>query len=427
MFGRSITTITACALGASALLLPPGVAFDKDAPFSLTANPEHRTVTFPCPSCAFSSKQEKSAQADDFTDDLFWSQGGAKSIAVNFTVSKDGRSLEMGGSRIYPGAVTAPTVHQLSTGTSMTDLESGDAPTVALEVTSLKVNVLTLFVNVVAPKDGSSLLLLTVSGMSLEDQALTLPLLELTMLELADGQILIVNAESTHDRHINNPHHNSQHTGGLSVRPDRRPMTRPDAFGRHGKPVHKECGMLPAPLCRMKHAIEAKIHGLRKGNRPACHGGKGKHSNPWMGKDGHVRLPSHIKGPKFHMAFNPLDSSFQGHHRPDGHHQHHQHAHGFFHAFVKGFIAVLIPVMAGVAVGMAVSFVGLALGRLITFVWVNVVRGGKRGYASVALSEDVVESGDAKGGDFTDMDAPPTYESAPKYEDVAQVDVKEEK
>nr|POF22118.1 hypothetical protein CFP56_36205 [Quercus suber] len=529
MFGRSITTITACALGASAFLLPPGIApstNSKDVSFPSIANPKHQTLTFPCPSCAFSSAHEKSARVDGLADDHFRIQGGSNSIAVTFTISEDGRNLEMGGSGIYPAAHALPKVHQISASTSIADFESGDAPAASLEVTSFHAAFFPRKVNFEAAENGGSITVLRISDMSLEGQSLPLPELAVTMLEAADGQILILNVESTHGR-LATPSHDDAH----KVRPfghhEPGPFFRPGGFGHHGKPMHKECSaVLPAPLCRLSHAIEAKIHGMHKGGRPGCHGRKGKHSNPWMDKDGHVALPSHIKGPKFHMG-SQLDESNSGrpefsfqshlhkgshqrHHHghgffhafvkgfiavlipvmagvtvgmavsfvglakgkhsnpwmdKDGHvalpshikgpkfhmgsqldesnsgrpefsfqshlhkgsHQRHHHGHGFFHAFVKGFIAVLIPVMAGVTVGMAVSFVGLAFGRLITFLWIKFVRGGRRGYASVALTDDIAESGDVKSADFVGTDAPPMYEDAPKYEDVAQVDVKEEK
>jgi len=71
--------------------------------------------------------------------------------------------------------------------------------------------------------------------------------------------------------------------------------------------------------------------------------------------------------------------------------------------------------MAGVFVGLTVSIVGLLIGKLIGWFWVKFVRGGKRGYASVALDEEAAEAENGKT-DVEYAEAPPVYEDAPAYE-----------
>ena len=80
-----------------------------------------------------------------------------------------------------------------------------------------------------------------------------------------------------------------------------------------------------------------------------------------------------------------------------------------------GVVAILIPVMAGIFVGLTVSMVGLLVGKLIGFLWIKFVRGGQRGYASVALDEETADS-EADKKEIEHAEAPPVYEDAPAYE-----------
>jgi hypothetical protein len=80
-----------------------------------------------------------------------------------------------------------------------------------------------------------------------------------------------------------------------------------------------------------------------------------------------------------------------------------------------GVVAILIPVMAGIFVGLTVSMVGLLVGKMIGFLWIKFVRGGKRGYASVALDEETADSATDKK-EVEHAEATPVYEDAPAYE-----------
>jgi hypothetical protein len=80
-----------------------------------------------------------------------------------------------------------------------------------------------------------------------------------------------------------------------------------------------------------------------------------------------------------------------------------------------GIVAILIPVMAGIFVGLTVSMVGLLVGKMIGWFWMKFVRGGKRGYASVALDEETAESATDKK-EIEHAEPLPVYEDAPPYE-----------
>lgn len=80
----------------------------------------------------------------------------------------------------------------------------------------------------------------------------------------------------------------------------------------------------------------------------------------------------------------------------------------------------MIPVMAGITMGMFVSLIGMLVGRLISFLWIKFGRGGQRGYASVAQSEEGTENAE-KGivllENHVDEESLPKYEDAPSYEE----------
>jgi hypothetical protein len=79
--------------------------------------------------------------------------------------------------------------------------------------------------------------------------------------------------------------------------------------------------------------------------------------------------------------------------------------------------------MAGITMGMFVSLIGMLVGRLISFLWIKFGRGGQRGYASVAQSEQDTESAE-KGIVLVENDVDeeplPKYEDAPSYDEKHQ-------
>jgi hypothetical protein len=78
--------------------------------------------------------------------------------------------------------------------------------------------------------------------------------------------------------------------------------------------------------------------------------------------------------------------------------------------------------MAGITMGMFVSLIGMLVGRLISFLWIKFGRGGQRGYASVAQTEQDTESAE-KGIVLLENDV--DEESLPKYEDAPAYDEKD--
>ena len=197
----------------------------------------------------------------------------------------------------------------------------------------------------------------------------------------------------------------------------------PPHHGHHGPPSgpdfkHKECDVLPASLCKLKNIIESKIDdamGPPGPRRGGCRGRKG-HGPPHM-RPGFLR-PGHEgeEGPHFHHHHGrPHHLRPHGPHH--GHHRGHFWKYHFLRVFAKGLVAVMIPVFAGITVGMTVSLVGLIVGRLVSFLWIKLVRGGRRGYASVALDENTAELAEEKTS-LAETEAPPVYEDAPAYEEV---------
>merc|ERR1712072_1615739 len=105
MIGRTVGITAACALGASALILPPGIAPEHREQLSDLSttihDPKSQIHTISCSECAFPDASDRVKDAAE-EDDLFWIQGGAKSLVLNFTVSDDGKALQMNGGNIYP-------------------------------------------------------------------------------------------------------------------------------------------------------------------------------------------------------------------------------------------------------------------------------------------------------------------------------------
>lgn len=404
---------TCCALGASAFLLPPNLVPEHEVeavPF-VSTNAKNQVLELPCSSCAFSAPagEEVADAIDETGDDLFTIQGGAKNLILNFTISQDGGALELNKVPIYPADRSFETagnewkVLQVPATTDVKALENGEAQGVPLQISGSGTKV-----SNVMSYHGDEIIPIKWQLLSLENQPMTVDEVAIQLIKTEEGELLILSAE-----HIDE--------NMLDSLP---PMIfgPPPPHGPPHGPAPKECKTLPAPLCRFVHAMGEKIEDAKHskfgkfGKFGGCHGRKGGrphhmpgHIKPHLGFAGHDERPGHHHGgPPHHM-------------RPHGHHGHHHHRHHFMHAFLKGFVAVLIPVMAGIFVGLTVSIIGLVVGRVIGWLWIRVVRGGKRGYASVAQDD---ESGDEDAeaakvyvhADELEAEAPPMYEDAPPYE-----------
>lgn len=406
---------TCCALGASAFLLPPNLVAESDSkaaslPF-VSTDAKNQVLELPCSSCAFAAPAGEEA-VDAIGDDLFSIQGGAKNLILNFTISEDGGALELNKVPIYPADRSFETagnewkVLQVPASTEVKALENGEKQGVPLHISGSGTKVSNIM-----SYHGDEIIPIKWQLLSLENQPMTVDEVAIQLIKTEEGELLILSAEHIEENMLDS--------------------LPPMIFGPppppHG-PTPKECKSLPAPLCRFVHAMGEKIEDVKHsklgkfGKFGGCHGRKGPrphhmpgHIKPHLGFAGHDERPyGHHGGPPHHM-------------RPHGHRGHHHHRHHFMHAFLKGFVAVLIPVMAGIFVGLTVSIVGLVVGRVIGWLWIHLVRGGKRGYASVAQDEEE-EEGEAQKvyahADELEADAPPLYEDAPPYE---LSDEKEEK
>ncbi|KXL48099.1 hypothetical protein M433DRAFT_505821 [Acidomyces richmondensis BFW] len=420
MLRRTVGILSTCALGASAFLIPPGVAPASDTrPDGLSMSiidPKKQIVTIPCPQCAFSMQEEKVESEGDH-DELFWIQGGANNLVLNFTVSEDGRLLRLNDMPVYPvlggmhdfGLLS---VKQVPADAVLDDVASGLVRSTELVVTGLDVGAGET--QSLSP-NGDMLVPVKVKIIDLEFQPMRLPEIQVKLLKTGEGELLIMETTMTET-----PDDMETPLPDLNGMPDDMAFEVHRPF--HGPPHHfdrhKECSMLPAPLCKLKSIIESKIdhmmeHGPGSGRmgRP-CPGGK---SRPEGNK-----LPGHIK-PHFDISGEegrPRSHHGRPHHtRPYGPHHggraYHFHHH-FLRAFAKGLVAVLIPVMAGITVGMTVSLIGLIVGRLVGFAWIKFARRGRRGPASITAQESIVEEGEDKAM-LAEMEAPPVYEHAPAY------------
>lgn len=433
MFGRQagVVSFTACALGASAFLIPATISNDEAGALTINSpaalNAKQLALQLPCSECAFASKNEE--QIDDVEEGLVWIQGGANSVVVNFTISEDGERLDVNGETIYPMNYQAERllaqriyVNQVPSGSSVEDIEMGTVRTTPLEVTGSGVSVLSE--EIVSP-EGLSLIPIKYTIFDLEMQPVSLDAIEVKLLKTEAGELFIAHAEAVEQ---------------ARPRPDDffgpPPEGMPEDFlfpgihdhhkERPGPHSHKEkeCNMLPTALCKFRNMVEDKIMGMRKHgwSKGDCQGLKG-------GKMHGGKLPTHIR-PHF---LRPDQDGARPHHHGRPHHMrphanhHGHHKHHFMHSFTRGLAAVLIPTMAGVAVGMAVSLVGLLVGRLIGFLWIKLYRGGRRGYESIRLEEEPAEGGKLEIEKSTliieeerEAEELPAYELAPSYDETVK-------
>ncbi|KAF2171797.1 hypothetical protein M409DRAFT_63374 [Zasmidium cellare ATCC 36951] len=422
MLRRAVGTTLACVLSTSAFLLPPNTPATEAGGLAIDVPPVNTksvALQLPCSECAFSGKQEKIEDVDAEDDGFVWIQGGANNVLVNITVSEDGQHLKVNGEPVYPLGLQdmfhSPKIYvnQIPSSASWEDIESGNAKTTPLQVTGHGVSIMEE--NVVSP-EGDTLIPIRHTIFELENQPVSLDEVTIQLLKTHKGELLIVHAESAAppsprpDDFFGPPPEDMPEDFLFPFPPskDGPPGPPPADFGKH-----KECKNLPAPLCKFRNIVEDKIMGMKKGG---CHGRKG--GRPHMGK-----LPGHIRPPHFPRPNGRPHHHGRPHHmRPYGHHGHHRHH--FMHAFTRGLAAVLIPTMAGIAVGMTVSLLGLMVGRLIGFLWIKFYRGGRRGYASVALDESSADKADTEKEVMLGEEAiepPPVYEDAPAYEEAVQV------
>ncbi|KAM3416577.1 hypothetical protein BST61_g8168 [Cercospora zeina] len=441
MLGRSVGIVAASALGATAFLIPANVASLSKGPSAdltpVALNAKQQVLQLPCPECAFSDPQQERIKDVEHSEDEeqeFHIQGGANSVVVNLTVSEDGRKLQVNGETIYPVGFQLESmlsqhmyVKQVASSASIEDIESGKARAVPLEVTGSGVSVLE---EEVVSDEGHTLVTVLHSIFDLEQQPVTLDAVIIKLLETANGELFLahVTSEGQRPTHPEFPDFFAPPQWAQDMEKDMHEdmkemeqdffsiMPHPHPHGpAENSGEQKECQNLPATLCKMRIMLEDQLRAMRTGalKKLGCHGRKGK------------GFPAHIK-PHF-SPFGHDDEEDSRHHgsphhmRPHGHHHHQKHH--FMHSFARGIVAVLVPTMAGVAVGMVVSLVGLFIGRLISFLWIQFYRGGRRGYQSVSLDEEVeiAEEGEMDKKSFAVLEQCeplPVYEEVPTYEEL---------
>ena len=434
MLSRSVGLVATVATLGNAFLLPPHAPGpDHHAgiqPF-VSINPKNQVLELPCSSCVFKAPkgEEEATEADDTVS----IQGGANNLILNFTVSEDGQELNLNDVPIYPvqagfdalGAEKAHawTVNQLPASSSIEELEVDASKGVPLRISGAGTK---MSKTKIISANGDEIIPLDFQILSLNDQPMTIDEIAIQLLKDENGELLILSVEPAHENMMDHfpmsfgpppppthPHH------GPGEHPDGSPDGPPG-------PPPKECDSLPAPLCRFLHAVDEKFEAAKHSGLSKFRGCGGHKAGPPHEMPGHIR--PHF-GPPDAEGNRKLESGMPphmrphgppgppGHKGPHGHHGHHgpHHRHALGHSFFVGVVAILIPVMAGIFVGLTVSMVGLLVGKLIGLLWIKFVRGGKRGYASVALDEETADIETDKK-ETEHAEAPPVYEDAPAYE-----------
>lgn len=435
----------ASALTANAFLLPPGIQSIDDKASLAATNPDWRAIKLSCPECVMPTpKTDIKEESDNELDAPVFIMGGANSLMVNVTTLFDGSAV--GLSDDYPlwpplAKYGKAVVDMIPSEASVADVQSTSDRRTTVRITADN-----SIVGEEALPDGASLIQIKYHIMSVDQHPVTVDAIHVTCIKTPAGIVSILDAESVphpkspfglpgseHDEaKPAHPHPPSKRPGEHRPRPHHRPQP------------HKAPCNMPALLCEWRDFFQDKLsamhHGGKHGKGKGCpgrkgkskghhKGGKGHHkghhkghkdhkdhdvdhpSRPFVDDDGVMHLPSHIrphKGRPDHFESRPHS---WGHH--------HRHHHSKFLVFAHRALMVLMPILVGISMGMFVSLIGMLVGRLIVFVWVTFVRGGRRGYASVRLSEEEAEAAEVeKTVDVEEANVlpPPAYEDAPAYD-----------
>ena len=388
----------ACALGASALILPPGIApasNDNDGPLPSIVNPKSQLIQLPCPACAFSSNEESVEDKKDF-DDLFWIQGGANDVVLDFSVSDDGLALQLDGHAIYAPSsqsnalLRGERIHVLQVPASSSHDESDEARKISLEITSLG---LSTEAEVRASPEGEMIVQLQLHVMGLQGVFMQLDGVRIHLLKTKAGELLILRLDIVPDKTFN----------PLSGWPDSS-SSPPTSDVSNAK----ECNGLPIAFCKFRDMVEDKIESFRSGH----------YEHPPFG-DSDGLPPLHINPHNLDFDSPPPHRHGRPHHfRPHGEYDHH-HGPPDFHSLTRSVISILIPVMAGITVGLLVSLLGLLVGRIIGFLWLRLYPNKRRKQSRHRHRRDYSRVEEGKIMLYDDGPEPlPLYEDAPAYEEI---------
>ncbi|KAK3722975.1 hypothetical protein LTR37_002121 [Vermiconidia calcicola] len=401
MLGRTVGLAALCALGTSAILLPPGIATDDPLALNNIVNPKEQRIQLPCPACAFTAEKKEIDEFSEESDDLFWIQGGEYKLLLDFTVSDDGQRLQLNGEPIYPPHFHRDAyfegrpmhVDQVPAYFSSLDAAPDGARRVPLEVTSSSLKVDGLPATVGTKHGGDSIFHIRFRIIGLEKQPMDLDEVEILLLQTGDGELLILRLDNAA-----NPS-SMPFPAPPSPQSPRPTLDLDDVEG---------CSRLPPSICRFKKTVEAKLEAMRHGrygsSRPCseAHGppfgafsGVRPHDMNSHGVSGYPHgRPHHIR---------PFETSHYGHHREG------------LHALARAIIAVLIPVTAGITVGLTVSLLGLLAGRLVGWVWSRLTPGRQRCHNMLDRQQRRAEEGKILLSE-DDTEPLPVYEEAPPYE-----------
>lgn len=250
-----------------------------------------------------------------------------------------------------------------------------------------------------------------------DDRPVTVDTLHIRLLQGETGDLTIVDIVQVPNNKSEPAHGQDSPEAGFSILPiDKDNM---DEFSCVGN---------TAFFCRVKSAFAAKIAALRASMRQGrpCGGLRGKKHIPQVkgGMDNfHFRtwrfpVPASMPARESQTQPGQIDPHFRHHnggHRGGHHGPRRVFRHTVF-AVQRFFLGVIVPVLIGIAAGMTASLLGMVVGSLIVFVWIKVVRRGKRGNASqsnVRAEEGAIALEEEQKGLIDDaeceFEAPPTY------------------
>ncbi|KAK6433283.1 hypothetical protein LTR95_010539 [Oleoguttula sp. CCFEE 5521] len=410
MHSRSIGAFACALVATNGFLIPPSLAdsiteslFEVN---TLSVDTKNQVVELPCSSCAFSRGSNVKDVAE--VDDTLWIQGSANNLVLNFTISNDGRVLELNGIPEYPLPTIGPSstprrtlhVDQVAASTSRDQLIAGEYHAVRLEATSHGISISESKTTAA----GEMLVGLKWRLLEVENQPVEVDEVGIQLLKLKTGELLILSIGALHEGIIEDP---------LAVVPVHRPAPPPPT---------RDCGSLPAPVCRFLRILQDKADAAKHssvGKLAGCAGRKGGRPH---------RLPGHIKGPHFNLDGKPHGPPFRhgpprGMH-PHGPHGHHSHHHGphhghhqFLMSFVSGFMAILTPVLTGLAIGLLYCGMFYLASRFTGWFWIRVVHRGKAP-TSERTKRVLTALGynEAKWFPVDEEAHPPVYDEPPVYE-----------
>ncbi|GAM82714.1 hypothetical protein ANO11243_006980 [Dothideomycetidae sp. 11243] len=405
------TLAAASVMTANAMLIPPNVQVADITPKLQVVSNEWQAITLPCPDCVLPNPQTETIE-DLVGDTPFFIQGGANSLLVNISTLFDGKAIGLPAEYpLYPplASFNKASVDMIPSDLGLQDIAKADSRRHSVKVSADSM----LISEETSTPSGDVLIRIKYHIMSVDNHPVTVDAIDITCVKGANDQMTLISVDG-----VPSP----------AAFFDSLPPASHDASRPHKS---RPCS-LPSFVCQWRDFVEGKMaalsHSIPKhfGGRPGCHGrmggkghgkGKGMHKGPKHPWNDDAR--PHMSEGDDHKADGHRGMMGKPHHRHGAgnwpHHGKHHHQPSRLHAIAHGFMMILVPIVLGASMGIAVGVVGLIVGRLIAFLWISLFRGGRRGYASVRLSEDEAEEGEAR---CPVHDEPlPVYEDAPAYEE----------